>query len=473
MDKLVRVVGGKFNGLNCDIWKRTAQSVISMRHLEVAYIIEGQKCPQQIKIQQRGRTPTRQSPATTRSRGQQQHGTEDNTPARNEDEDQEGEQQGEHQGSTPTSSATARSSELVPATAAVPTSLLWSMGSDIVNAEEIKASHQNNWMLFNFLFLSTTGAVASFLLRYKLKSGEIPNGKAAWIGMTAKYQYSTRERRRVLKNQFVSMVMSDGQDPDVFINEIYHLRDELVEIGEVINDDSPLDIVLEGLTDDYLQIKYNAEADDSFTLDNAIYTMLNMHANRIAKHGPSKNQKGRESAMVSTFNKGEKCHVCNKTGHWARYCYHRKSSMNDTNKASKKWCSLHKIHLYDNPECRSQQQQLNGNSGINRNNRNGQRNGQHHATTTTPAHANPAIKFRLSTTVVENCNNAAASIPGTTTATSTTSTETPVSTLHATPPQGIGCSFIASSSTTSNVNLTMTADSGESIYLSTIDFYLA
>ena len=56
--------------------------------------------------------------------------------------------------------------------------------------------------------------------------------------------------------------MSDGQDPDVFINEIYHLRDELVEIGEVINDDSPLDIVLEGLTDDYLQIKYNAEADD-------------------------------------------------------------------------------------------------------------------------------------------------------------------------------------------------------------------
>ena len=187
------------------------------------------------------------------------------------------------------------------------------------------------------------------------------------------------------------MVMFDGLDPDVFVNEIYHLRDELVEMGEVINDDSLLDIVLEGLRDDYLQIKYNAEADDSFTLDKAIYTMRNMHANRLAKHGPSRKQKGRESAMVSTFNTRGKCHVCNKTGHWAKDCYHRKSSMKDTNKASKKWCSLNKTHLYDTSECRNQQQQLNGNSGNNRNNRNGQRNGQHQATTITPAHANPAI----------------------------------------------------------------------------------
>ena len=138
-------------------------------------------------------------------------------------------------------------------------------------------------MLFSFLLLSTTGAAASFLLRYKPKSGEIPNGKAAWDGMIAKYQNFTRQRRRIPKNQLVSMQTSDGQDPDVFINEIYHLRYELVEMGEVINDDSLLDIVLEGLTDDYLQIKYNAEADDSFTLDKTLYTMRNVHANRILR----------------------------------------------------------------------------------------------------------------------------------------------------------------------------------------------
>ena len=81
------------------------------------------------------------------------------------------------------------------------------MGSDIEGAGETEAWHQNNWMLFKFLSLSTTGAAASFLLLYKPKSGEIPNGKAAWDGMIAKYQNSTRQRRRILKNQLVSLVM--------------------------------------------------------------------------------------------------------------------------------------------------------------------------------------------------------------------------------------------------------------------------
>ena len=38
-------------------------------------------------------------------------------------------------------------------------------------------------------------------------------------------------------------------------------------MGELFNDDSILDIVLEGLTDEYLQIKCSAEPDDAFTLD--------------------------------------------------------------------------------------------------------------------------------------------------------------------------------------------------------------
>lgn len=161
-----------------------------------------------------------------------------------------------------------------------------------------------------------------------------------------------------------------------------------------------------------------------------------MHANRIAKHRPSRKQNGRDSAMVTTFSQKGKCRVWNKTGHWAKDCDHRKSSMKDTrtNTTSKKLCCLHKTHLPDNSEeCRSQQQQLNG---INGNNRNGHRKGQYHAITTTPAHANTAMNFG-STTVVENCNDATASVHATTTVTSTTSTETPCTTLLASP-QGFG-----------------------------------
>lgn len=42
-------------------------------------------------------------------------------------------------------------------------------------------------------------------------------------------------------------------------------------MGEVVRDDSLLDIVLGGLIFDCNQIEYNAEADDKFTLDNAIF----------------------------------------------------------------------------------------------------------------------------------------------------------------------------------------------------------
>ena len=50
---------------------------------------------------------------------------------------------------------------------------------------------------------------------------------------------------------------------------------------KVFNDDSILDIVLEGLTDEYLQIKYSAEADNDFTFHQAVITMSSMHANRV------------------------------------------------------------------------------------------------------------------------------------------------------------------------------------------------
>ena len=58
--------------------------------------------------------------------------------------------------------------------------------------------------------------------------------------------FTVPQRKRILKSQLSKMVMSEGQDPDVFINEVNHLKNELVYMGEVINDDIILDIVLGG-----------------------------------------------------------------------------------------------------------------------------------------------------------------------------------------------------------------------------------
>ena len=45
VDKLVRDLNGKFNGLKFDVWKRTAQSVISTGPAGISDILEGRPCP--------------------------------------------------------------------------------------------------------------------------------------------------------------------------------------------------------------------------------------------------------------------------------------------------------------------------------------------------------------------------------------------------------------------------------------------
>ena len=42
-----------------------------------------------------------------------------------------------------------------------------------------------------------------------------------------------------------------GKTHDIIINEVYYLRDQLVDMREIFNDDSILDTILEGLTDEY------------------------------------------------------------------------------------------------------------------------------------------------------------------------------------------------------------------------------
>ena len=86
-------------------------------------------------------------------------------------------------------------------------------------------------------------------LRYKPNKGEIPNDVAARNGMVENYQYSMWQKRRMIKHQLQSITMSEGQDPDTFINELCQSKDELVEKGEVINEAILLVIILEGVPD--------------------------------------------------------------------------------------------------------------------------------------------------------------------------------------------------------------------------------
>ena len=276
VDKLVRALNGVFNGLKFDVWKRTGQSVISMRHAGTSDILEGRPCPEPKLISPRPPSiRSKPSRALTRSQAADETDTQSGeTPSVETAENVQ-----LNAGSTPVDTVHLLPSSSGYSTLPAATSVLWATDDNISNLEDIKNWHRDNRLLFDFLF-SPSGGAASFLILFKPKRGELASEKAAWDGMFTKYQNFTRQRIRIMKQQLNQMAMADGQDPDIFINEVYYLRDELVDTGEVFNDDGLLDIVLEGLTDEYLQIKYSAEADDDFTLDRAVITMRNMYAKR-------------------------------------------------------------------------------------------------------------------------------------------------------------------------------------------------
>lgn len=96
------------------------------------------------------------------------------------------------------------------------------------------------------------------------KGLENPDGKLESEGLAAKYQNSSKQRHRILTLQLDNVKMSHGQDPDVFLTQVHQLRDEVVHMGVAISDERLTEIVIEGLTDDYDQIKYNAEHDPDF-----------------------------------------------------------------------------------------------------------------------------------------------------------------------------------------------------------------
>ena len=65
---------------------------------------------------------------------------------------------------------------------------------NISDVEDIKNCHHANRLLFDFLFLSTSGTAASFVLQFKPERGDHAYGKASWDGMGKKYRNPTHHR---------------------------------------------------------------------------------------------------------------------------------------------------------------------------------------------------------------------------------------------------------------------------------------
>ena len=467
---------GKFNGTDFEVWRRHAVSALSSKDKGVAAILRGRPCPTPI-IERDSERPRDEAgrfiaaEGETSSTGGGDTGTIDYLSS-----------------STAAFNAAGISASAGPSGFAVPGSIMWDMKDNISNSDEIKDWLTSNENLYHFLFLSTTGPAASYLLQFNPEEGMLPDGIAAWKGLISKYKNSTRQRKILLQKELTYRVMPEGQDPDVFFQELFSVRNELKTMGRIVDDDEILGIILNGLPEEYSQVKLLAESQNDFDLNAAMDTMRNMYGNRDAANGLSRIAKGRSSAMTATAST-KFCSFCRKKGHTVEECW-RKNKLpaeQDPGGRNGDWCTLHRTTRHDNSNCREQQGRHTGSGGgfrgrqqhgrhqghLTHGNRYNDRDqqggnyrnfngnntyntnapaGHHQQRTTNAPQANygQTSVAPSSTTMVDYYNPAGQGDSGATTASSTSA-----------PPAGIGFSFIADS-TAPAPTFTMTVDTGAS-----------
>ena len=354
----------------------------------------------------------------------------------------------------------------------------------LANRAELVRWDAYNKQLYSVLFLFTKRASNSFLVRFagRPNSRQQPDGQAAWKAMGEKYLNSSMQRRRILMHKLNGMTMRPNRDPDEHLTAFFQQRDELEHIGESFAEARILDIILEGLSDEYEPIRFAAEWDQEISLKEIEITMRNLNANCVARGDGSTflREKGRQSDMtVSSGFKGS-CDCCSKPGHIQAQCFIflRESGggpLPSSGAERGSWCSLHNTHLHDNAECRAQQQQR-GNSngsGYNRGNDSDSGNRRRHGDDSNTGRANTVViaNGTSSPSVIAPTPAApvvtAPSSPVAAPPTPLTAPPTPVRSeaaptpyVNESPPSGIGFSVLAGSATPSPLQFTMTSDCG-------------
>ena len=113
--------------------------------------------------------------------------------------------------------------------------------------DDTKAWDTANNHLFSILRLITTGAAHSVLLKFESRNDQPGNSKEAWLTLKNKYQNTSRQRGRTLLRRLDNSVMRYDIDPDVFISELFQLREELSDLDEVVSNERLTTFILDAL----------------------------------------------------------------------------------------------------------------------------------------------------------------------------------------------------------------------------------
>ena len=180
--------------------------------------------------------------------------------------------------------------------------------------------------------------------------------------MAKKYLISSMRRRRILMRKLNGMVMRPNQDSGECLTEVVQQRDELKHVGESFTEACILDLIREGLSDEYEPIRFATERVPEISLKQIEIAMRNIYANRVARSICSKVQPaiGRESAMMVSSSLKRICSYWNKPGDKKAQCFKflRESGVRPIpSSGAGRRCRFHNTDLHDNTDCFTQQQQ--------------------------------------------------------------------------------------------------------------------
>ena len=149
------------------------------------------------------------------------------------------------------------------------------------------------------------------------------DARLAWKLLETKFEPDTGMRKVELKREFQKRTLAQGEDPEVWINELELIRRRLKNLKIDISDEDFILNVLNGATEEYELVVQLCEEDLSVGQGNALTTQkvrerFRQRYQRLEAN--EKNGDGGEAALFVGQFKGL-CKVCGKPGHKGADCF--------------------------------------------------------------------------------------------------------------------------------------------------------
>ena len=116
--------------------------------------------------------------------------------------------------------------------------------------------------------------------------------------LVKKYDYQSDEVIRTLRAKLEQIRMGPGEDPDMYFLKAARYRAELLRMDEPITDRHFKDIIIQGISSEYDNIKFCVYRDPTFNLDEIQSTMRNVYRDDILRRD-SKNTVGSQKTVMT------------------------------------------------------------------------------------------------------------------------------------------------------------------------------